>query len=51
MGDEVLGALDWVLGEVQQYDLLLVPQPYLCVRGALPVLPLSLLGLGHHRQR
>ena len=51
-GDEAVGALvEWVLGEVQQYDLLLDPRPYLCVRGALPVLPLSLLGLGHHRQR
>ena len=42
-----MGALvEWVLGEVQQYDLLLDPQPYLCVCGALPVLPRSLLGLG-----
>ena len=46
-----MGTLEWVLGEVQQYDLLLDPQPYLCVRGALPVLPLSLLGLGHHHQQ
>ena len=49
MGDEAVGALlEWVLGEVQQYDLLLDPQPYLCVRGALPVLPQSLLGLSLH---
>ena len=41
-----MGALEWVLGEVQQYDLLLDPQPYLGVHGALPVLPRSLLGLG-----
>ena len=40
-----MGALEWVLGEVQQYDLLLDLQPYLGVRGALPVLPRSLLGL------
>ena len=51
-GEEAVGALvEWVLGEVQQYDLLLDPEPYLCVRGTLPVLPLSLLGLGHHGQR
>ena len=48
-GDEAVGALlEWVLGEVQNY-LLQDLQPYLGVRGALPVLLLSLLGLGHHR--
>ena len=47
-----MGALDeWVLGEAQHYDLLLDLQPYLGVPGVLPVLPLLLLGLGHHRQR
>ena len=47
-----MGALvEWVLGEAQHYDLLLDLQPYLGVRGALPVLLLLLLGLGHHRQR
>ena len=47
-----MGALvEWVLGEVQHDDILLVLEPYLGVRGALPVLLLLLLGLGHHRQR
>ena len=41
-----MGALEWVLGEVQHKVLLLDPQPYLCGRGALPVLLLSLLRLG-----
>ena len=42
-----MGALiDWVLGKTEHNDLLLDPQPYLGVRGALPVLPLLLLGLG-----
>ena len=51
-GEEAVGALvEWVLGEAQHYDLLLDLQPYLGVRGALPVLLLLLLGLGHHRQR
>ena len=46
-----MGALlEWVLGEVKYY-LLQDLQPYLGVRGALPVLLLSLLGLGHHCQR
>ena len=45
-GDEAVGALEWVIGEVQQYDLLQDLQPYLGVRGALPVLLQSLLGLG-----
>ena len=46
MGDEAVGALlEWVLGEVQYY-LLQDLQPYLGVRGALPVLLQSLLGLG-----
>ena len=46
-----MGALDeWVLGEAQHEEVLLDPQPYLGVPGALPVLPLSLLGLGHHRR-
>ena len=41
-----MGALlEWVLGEVQYY-LLQDLQPYLGVRGALPVLLQSLLGLG-----
>ena len=45
-GDEAVGALlEWVLGEVQYY-LLQDLQPYLGVRGALPVLLLSLLRLG-----
>ena len=45
-GDEAVGALlEWVLGEVQYY-LLQDLQPYLGVRGALPVLLQSLLGLG-----
>ena len=52
MGEEAVGALvEWVLGETQHYDLLLDLQPYLGVRGALPVLLLLLLGLGHHCQR
>ena len=47
-----MGALvEWVLGEVQHDDILLDLEPSLGVRGALPVLPLSLLRLGHHRQR
>ena len=47
-----MGALDeWVLGEAQHDEVLLDPQPYLGVPGALPVLLLLLLGLGHHRQR
>ena len=41
-----MGAPEWVLGEVQHKVLLLDPQPYLCGRGALPVLLLSLLRLG-----
>ena len=40
-----MGALEWVLGEVQHKVLLLDPQPYLGVHGALPVLLRSLLGL------
>ena len=43
--------VEWVLQEVQHEDILLDPRPDLGVRGALPVLPLLLLGLGHHRQR
>ena len=47
-----MGALvEWVLGKTQHEDLLLDLQPYLGVPGVLPVLPLLLLGLGHHRQR
>ena len=47
-----MGALvEWVLGEAQHDDILLDLQSYLGVRGALPVLLLLLLGLGHHRQR
>ena len=50
-GEEAVGALvEWVLGEVQHDDILLDLQPYLGVCGALPVLLLLLLGLGHHRQ-
>ena len=46
-----MGALvEWVLGEVQHDDILLELLTYLGVRGALPVLLLLLLGLGHHRQ-
>ena len=41
-----MGALEWVLGEVQHKALLQDPQPYLGVRGALPALLRSLLGLG-----
>ena len=41
-----MGALEWVLGDVQHKVLLLDPQPYLGVCGALPVLLQSLLGLG-----
>ena len=42
-----MGALvEWVLGEVQHDHILLELRPYLGVRSALPVLPLSLLGLG-----
>ena len=52
MGEEAAGALvEWVLGEVQHDDILLDFEPYLGVHGALPVLLLLLLGLGHHRQR
>ena len=41
-----MGALiEWVLGKTQHDDLLLALQPYLGVRGALPVLLLVLLGL------
>ena len=47
-----MGALvEWVLGEVQHDEILLDLEPYLGVCGALPVLLLLLLGLGHHRQR
>ena len=47
-----MGALvEWVLGEVQHDDILLELQAYLSVRGALPVLLLLLLGLGHHCQQ
>ena len=47
-----MGALvEWVLGEVQHDDILQDLEPYLGVRGALPVLLLLLLGLGHHHQR
>ena len=47
-----MGALvEWVLGEVKHDDILLDLEPYLCVPGVLPVLPLSLLRLGHHCQR
>ena len=42
-----MGALvEWVLGEAQHDDLLLDLRPYLGDHGVLPVLPLSLLGLG-----
>ena len=41
-----MGALEWVLGEVQHKVLLLDPHSYLGVRGALPALLCSLLGLG-----
>ena len=52
MGEEAVGALvEWVLGEVQHDDIPLDLEPYLGVRGALPVLLLLLLGLGHHRQQ
>ena len=40
-----MGALEWVLGEVQHKVLLPDPWPYLVVLGALPVLPRCLLGL------
>ena len=47
-----MGALvEWVLGEAKHDDILLDLQPYLGVPGVLPVLPLVLLRLGHHRQR
>ena len=47
-----MGALvEWVLGEVQHGEILQDLEPYLGVRGALPVLLLLLLGLGHHRQQ
>ena len=50
-GEEAVGALvEWVLGEVQHDNILLDLKPYLGVCGALPVLLLLLLGLGHHRQ-
>ena len=46
-----MGALvEWVLGVVQHDNILLDLEPYLGVCGALPVLLLLLLGLGHHRQ-
>ena len=52
MGEEAVGALiEWVLGKTQHDDLLLGLQPYLGVLRVLPVLPLSLLGLGHHCRR
>ena len=52
MGEEAVGALvEWVLGEAKHEDILLDFEPYIGVRGALPVLLLLLLGLGHHRQR
>ena len=45
MGEEAVGALvEWVLGEVQHDNILLDLEPYLGVRGALPVLLLLLLG-------
>ena len=51
-GEEAVGALvEWVLGEVKHDDILLDLEPYLGVRGALPVLLLLLLGLGHHHQQ
>ena len=51
-GEEAVGALvEWVLGEVQHDKIPLDLEPYLGVCGALPVLLLLLLGLGHHRQR
>ena len=47
-----MGALvEWVLRVVQHDDILRDLKPYLGVRGALPVLLLLLLGLGHHHQR
>ena len=47
-----MGALvEWVLGEAKHNDLLLDLQPYLGGHGVLPVLPIVLLRLGHHRQR
>ena len=47
-----MGALvEWVLGEAQHDNILLDFEPYLGVCGALPVLLLLLLGLGHHRQQ
>ena len=50
--EEAVGALiEWVLGKTQHDDLLLDPQAYLGVHGVLPVLPLILLGLGHHCRR
>ena len=46
-GEEAVGALvEWVLGEVQHDKILSDLQPYLGVRGALPVLLQLLLGLG-----
>ena len=51
-GEEAVGALaEWVLGEVQHDDILQDLEPYLGGCGALPVLLLLLLRLGHHRQR
>ena len=51
-GEEAVGALvEWVLGKTQYDDLPLALQPYLGVPGVLPVLPLVLLGLGHHCRR
>ena len=41
-----MGALEWVLGEVQHKVRLQGPQPYLSGRGALPGLLRLLLGLG-----
>ena len=46
MGEWAVGTLKWVLGEVQHKEPLLDPQPYLVVRGALPVLLRYLLRLG-----
>ena len=47
-----MGALvEWVLGEAQHDNVLLDLESYIGGRGALPVLPSSLLRLDHHRQR
>ena len=52
MGEEAVGALvEWVLGEAKCDDILMDLQPYLGVPGVLSVLPLVLLGLGHHCHR